>query len=84
MAIGNDQSFYEAWLELRESFVRRLARKYYGVEISEIGIRAYKVSRKPLIAVLAEIRRKNIFESTMFRAGRRVRIVLRRNPVKRS
>ncbi len=82
MAIGSDQSFYEAWLELRESFVRRLARKYYGVEISEIGIRAYEVSKKPLTSVLAEIRRKNIFESTMFRAGRRVRIVLRRNPAK--
>lgn len=84
MANGNDQSFYEAWQELRESFVRRLARKYYGLEISEIGIRAYEVSKKPLTAVLAEIRRKNIFESTMFRAGRRIRVILRRNPTKRN
>ncbi len=84
MAIGNDREFFEAWRDLRETFVRKLARKYYGVDIGEMAIRAYDVSMKPLTAVLDEIRRKNIVESTMFRAGRRIRIVLRRNPTKRS
>jgi hypothetical protein len=84
MTIGNDREFSEAWRALRETFVRKLARKYYGIEISELGIRSYDVTIKPLTAVLDEIKRKNIFESTMFRAGRRIRIILKRNSVKRS
>ncbi len=83
MAIGNDREFTEAWRDLREIFVRKIARKHYGVDIGEMAIRAYDVSMKPLTVVLDEIRRKNIVESTMFRAGRRIRIILRRNPVKR-
>lgn len=83
MTIGNDREFTEAWRNLRESFVRKLARKYYGVDIGEIAIRSYDVSMKPLTAILDEIRRRNIIESTMFRVGRQIKIVLRRNPVKR-
>jgi len=84
MSNGNNREFTEAWRDLRETFVRKLAGKYYGVDIGETAIRAYSVSTKPLTAILDEIRRRNIIESAMFRAGRRIRMAWRRNPMKRS
>ena len=79
MEAGNKQKFDEAWRDLKEAFVRRLARRYYGLEIDPFTIRSYKVESNRLTSVLDEIRRRNIFETTMFRAGRRIRIILRRN-----
>lgn len=81
MTHGNNTEFGSAWRDLRESFTRKLARKYMGLNIGEMAIRSYDVS-KPLTAVLDEIKRRNIIETTMFRAGRRIRIVLRRNAIK--
>lgn len=82
MTVGNDSDFATAWRDLREKFVRRLARTHLGVDISEMAIRAYDI-RKPLADVFSDIRKKNFFESTMYRAGKRIRVILRRNPVKR-
>jgi hypothetical protein len=79
MAIGNDSEFSEAWRDLRETFVRKLAREYYGIDIDEIGIRAYDMTMRPLAVVLNDIRQKNIIKSIIFRAGRRIRIVFRGN-----
>jgi hypothetical protein len=81
MAIGNDSDFDLAWIELRETFIRKLAREHFGLNISMLDIRSYNVSA-PLDLVLDEIKRRNIFESTMIRAGRRIRVVLRMNSAK--
>jgi len=83
MTIGNNTEFGSAWRDLRESFARKLARKYLGLNIGEMAIRSYDVS-KPLTAVLDEIKRRNIIETTMFKAGRRIRIIMRFNPVERT
>ncbi len=78
MTLGNNSEFGSAWRDLRETFARKLARKYLGLNIGEMAIRSYDVT-KPLTAVLGEIKRRNIIETTMFRAGRRIRVVLRMN-----
>ncbi len=83
MTIGNNTEFGSAWRNLREIFTRKLARKYLGLNIGEMAIRSYDVS-KPLSKVFDEIKRRNIIETTMYRAGRRVRIVLRRNAIKKT
>ena len=76
MTIGNNTELGLAWRDLREIFVRKLARKYMGLNIGEVAIKSYDVS-KSLTAVLDEIKKHNIIETTMYRAGRRVRIVFR-------
>ena len=81
MTIGSNSEFSSAWRDLREAFARKLARKYLGLKIGEMAIRSYDVS-KPLTTVLSEIKKRNIIETTMFRAGRRIRIVLRKNSIK--
>jgi len=82
MTIGNNSEFGSAWRDLRETFARKLARKHLGVNIGEMAIRSYDVS-KPLTAVMDEIKRRNIIKTTMYRAVRRVRIVFRKNAVKK-
>lgn len=82
MTLGNNTEFGSAWRDLREAFARKLARRYLGLNIGEMAIRSYDVS-KPLNAVLDEIKRRNIIETTMYRAGRRIRIVFRKNPVRK-
>ena len=82
MTIGNDTEFGSAWRDLRETFARKLARKYLGLNIGGMAIRSYDVS-KPLTSVLDEIKRRNIIETTMYKAGRRIRIVFRQNVIKR-
>ena len=82
MTLGNNSEFGSAWRDLREIFARKLARKYLGLNIGEIMIRSYDVS-KPITTVMDEIKRRNIIETTMYRAGRRIRVVLRMNPFKK-
>ncbi len=82
MTLGNSTEFGSGWRDLREAFARKLARRYLGLNIGEMAIRSYDVS-KPLNAVLDEIKRRNIIETTMYRAGRRIRIVFRKNPVRK-
>lgn len=77
MAIGRHSEFFEAWRDLREQFMRRLAREHLGVEISNMGIRRFDFS-KPLVDVFNEIKKSHFFVSTIHRAGRRIRVIIRR------
>ena len=77
MKNGDNSKFYEAWRDLRELFVRKLAQQYYGIEIDNQKIRRYDVSNKPLTSVLDDIWRDNMFSSTMYRMGRKTRIMMR-------
>jgi hypothetical protein len=72
MTIGNNTEFGSAWRNLRETFARKLARKYLGLNIGEMAIRSYDVS-KPLTAVLDEIKRRNIIKTAKYRVWRGIR-----------
>ena len=77
MRNGNNSETYRAWRNLRKVFLRKLAQRYYGIEIDSIKIRKYDVSNKPLTSILDDIWRDNMFSSTMYRIGRKTRIMIR-------
>jgi hypothetical protein len=72
MTLGSKQEFDEAWRDLKERFVRQIAQKYYGVRLSDMDIRVYKLDNKEIIKVLNKIRRKNIVRSVIFRTQRKI------------
>jgi hypothetical protein len=84
MKNGDNSEVYDAWQDLRELFVRKLAQQYYGIEIDNLRIRKYVVSNKPLTSILDDIWRDNMFSSTMYRMGRRTRFMLRHLPFNRN
>ena len=61
----------------KEIVILKIAQKYYGVRLSEIDIRNYKVDNKEIIKVLNEIRQKNIVRSVVFRTQRKIRSLLK-------
>jgi hypothetical protein len=77
MTLGSKQEFHEAWRDLKEHFIRQIAQKYYGVTLSDMDIRGYKVDDKEIIKVLNEIRQKNIFRSIFFRTQRKIHSLLK-------
>ena len=72
MSLGNKKEFNEAWRDLKELFILQIAQKYYGVRLSDMDIRVYKVDNKEIIKVLNKIRRKNIVRSVIFRTQRKI------------
>ena len=79
MAIGNNSEFIVAWRGLRETFVRKLALKYLGVNIDAAAMRTYDLN-KPLTTIVTEIKRKNILATIIFRANRRMRVFIKPTP----
>jgi|APSaa5957512535_1039671.scaffolds.fasta_scaffold269490_1 hypothetical protein len=79
MAIGNNREFLVAWGELRETFARKLALKYLGLNIDDAAIRSYDLS-KSLTTVFNEMRRRNFVETTIFRARRRMQKFRKQDP----
>ena len=76
MTLGSKQEFHEAWRDLKELFIRQIAQKYYGVTLSDMDVRCYKVGDKEALKVLNKIRRKNIVRSVVFRTQRKIRSLL--------
>ena len=72
MMLGNNRDFHEAWRDLRESFVRKIAQIYYGISLNEMDIRTYRVDEKDLSKSLDEIRWNNKIKSVMFRTQRKI------------
>lgn len=76
MSSGDEDSFEDAWRDLRRKFVRHATSKHLKLALNDASLRRYDMAQ-PLDKVLDEIRRKNIIQNTIVRAGRRIRVILR-------
>ena len=72
MTTGNNQDYLDAWRNLRERLAIKLAKRYFGIDVSDMEIRLYDV-RKPLVEVLDDIHRRHLFESTIRSVGKHLR-----------